>query len=183
MDHAIQTWTLGIQKIKLPRWDDLPDIELYIDQALSYVNKELQMVFLRNENQKDDIVTASMINNYVKNKIMRAPTKKKYRRAHLAFIITITILKHVGSLNDVSHGISHLTTALGVSDAYNSFITYLENALKTASKELEGNPDPSYYLTQVSVDLLPLKTATIAFVSVMLSNYLFSKNIKEAKGA
>lgn len=183
MDQTIQTWINGIQKLTLPRWDDLPDIELYLDQVLSYVNKELQVVFLRNKNQKDDIVTASMINNYVKNKIMKAPIKKKYRRSHLAFIITITILKNVGSLNDVSHGIRHLTSVLGASDAYNTFITYLENALQTASKELNGKPDPSYYLTQVSVDLLPLKTATIAFASIMLSNYLFSNISHTNKGA
>lgn len=175
MDFEIKAWIDKIELIKLPRWEELPDIELYSEQVINYVNQHLDYIFIDHEDIKDSFVTASMINNYVKHKIMTPPIKKKYKRSHIAFIITITILKQVGSLNDVHKGIAHLTSVYGKVDAYNFFIDFLEQSLQSAVSELKGKPNITYYSKPVSIDLLPLKTATIAFSSIMLSSYLFSK--------
>ena len=51
-----------LQIIRLPRWTDLPDLELYMDQVVSYINQYLNALNL-------DEITASMINNYVKKEI------------------------------------------------------------------------------------------------------------------
>ncbi|WP_025725228.1 DUF1836 domain-containing protein [Acholeplasma granularum] len=175
MDIEIKTWIDKINEIKLPRWNDLPNIELYSEQVITYVNSHLNTIFINHDNQKDTLVTASMINNYVKQKIMSPPENKKYRKSHLAFIITITVLKQVGNLNDVKKGIMNLTTTLGKIEAYDTFIDFLERSLKSSMNELLQTPDQSYYMMPVTIDLLPLKTATLAFTSVMLSRYLFSK--------
>lgn len=175
MDLEIKQWIQRIESMKLPKWDELPDIELYSEQVISFVNNHLKQIFIEYPDQKDHLITASMINNYVKNKIMTPPVNKKYRKSHIAFLITITVLKQVGNLKDVQKGILHLTTVLGRVDAFNTFIEFLEESLKTSVNELLEKPDTSYYLKHVSVDLLPLKTATLAFTSVMLSRYLFSK--------
>lgn len=50
-----------LQIVRLPRWTDLPDLELYMDQVVSYINQYLNALNL-------DEITASMINNYVKKK-------------------------------------------------------------------------------------------------------------------
>jgi len=175
MDLIIKQWIKNINAIKLPRWSDLPDIELYSEQVITFVNSHLNTIFINHQDQKDSFVTASMINNYVKNKIMEPPKNKKYRKSHIAFIITITVLKQVGSLNDVRKGIINLTTVLGKVDAYDTFILFLEQSLQASANELLQTPDTSYYTKPVTLDLLPLKTATIAFTSIMLSRYLFSK--------
>lgn len=175
MDTSIKTWIAKIQSIQLPHWVDLPDIDLYSEQVITYVNNQLSQVFIDHSKQNDSYISASMINNYVKQGIMIPPVKKKYRRTHIAFIITITILKQIGSLNDVKKGIYHLKSVYGKVDAYNYFIDYLQQALRVAASELLHSPDPSYYSEAVAIDLLPLKTATIAFASIMLSRYLFSK--------
>lgn len=182
MDLEIKQWIDRIQSMKLPRWDDLPNIELYSEQVITYVNHQLSLIFIDHMEHKDSYVSASMINNYVKHKIMIPPQKKKYTRAHIAFIITITVLKQVGSLNDVHKGITHLTTVYGKVVAYNTFIDFLEQSLHVALSELLEKPDARYYSKPVTIDLLPLKTATIAFSSIMLSRYLFSKlDIKNYK--
>jgi hypothetical protein len=106
---------------------------------------------------------------------MPAPIKKRYSKDHIAFIITITILKQVANLNDVSQGIIHLTSVFGKVDAYNQFISFLENALKSTIMELIQTPDLSYFQTPVDLNLLPLKSATIAFASIMMSQYLLKK--------
>ena len=68
-------------------------MELYSEQVITFVNSHLDTIFINHHDQKDSFVTASMINNYVKNKLMDPPEKKKYRKSHIAFIITITVLK------------------------------------------------------------------------------------------
>src|SRR5690554_4851529 len=99
MDFEIKAWIDKIELIKLPRWEELPDIELYSEQVINYVNQHLDYIFIDHEDIKDSFVTASMINNYVKHKIMTPPIKKKYKRSHIAFIITITIDRKSTRLN------------------------------------------------------------------------------------
>ena len=171
----MKDWIKKIETIKLPRWNELPDLALYLDQVLEYVNDSIGVVFINRTDASDKIITSSMINNYVKNNIMPAPIKKKYSKDHIAFIITITILKQVANLSDVSDGIKHLTTALGKVEAFDAFISFLENALKAATQELEQKQDHSYLSKSVDKNLLPLKAATIAFASIMMSQYLLKK--------
>lgn len=180
MDLDIKDWIKRIQTIHLPRYDELPVLSLYLDQVLEYVNENIGIIFINQDHLSGKVLTSSMINNYVKNNIMPAPIKKRYSKDHIAFIITITVLKQVGNLSDVSDGMKHLTSVLGKVDAYNAFISFLENALKSTIMELEQTPDLSYFQTPVDLNLLPLKSATIAFASIMMSQYLL-KNLPKGE--
>ncbi|HAX03189.1 MAG: hypothetical protein A2Y45_07130 [Tenericutes bacterium GWC2_34_14] len=181
MDTEIKDWIKKIKAIHLPRWNELPELALYLDQVLEYVNGTLSDVFVNRTEANDKVLTSSMINNYVKNNIMPPPEKKRYGRDHIAFIITITVLKQVASLNDVSQGIKHLTAVLGKVEAFNQFITFLENALKSSTLELQQKVDHTHFQTPVSMDLLPLKTATIAFASISMSQYLLKEIAQNQK--
>ena len=61
-----------LQTVRLPRWEELPDLELYMDQVLSLIRKYL----LPYSGFDDNGLTASMVNNYVKAGILPAPVKK-----------------------------------------------------------------------------------------------------------
>lgn len=181
MDKNISEWSNYMKAVVLPRWNDLPELALYLDQVLEYVNHTIGFIFMNHEKNNDKVITSSMINNYVKNGIMPPPIKKRYHRDHLAFIVTITILKQVASLNDVSQGIKHLTAVFGKIEAYNHFITFLENALKSLTLELEQEVEVNYFESSIDLNLLPLKTATFAFASIMMSQYLLKKIIDQTK--
>ena len=56
----------------LPAWEELPDIELYMDQVVALTNRYLGNV------TKEKQLTASMVNNYVKMTALPEPVKKKY---------------------------------------------------------------------------------------------------------
>ncbi|MCD8322793.1 MAG: DUF1836 domain-containing protein [Oscillospiraceae bacterium] len=73
----------------LPRWDDLPNLDLYMDQVLALVDHYLGDYPGFDEKG----LTASMVNNYVKLKVIPAPTRKRYTRTHLAYLIIICVLK------------------------------------------------------------------------------------------
>ena len=76
-------------------WEQIPDIDLYMDQVTSYMQRQ-HIGFEVNEN-----LTPAMINNYVKQKVMPKANGKKYDRDHIAYLTAIVLLKQVISVGDV----------------------------------------------------------------------------------
>ena len=116
-----------IMKIHIPRWNELPEIDLYLDQVVNYLEKYLEQY---NANKEDKIITKTMINNYVKLGIMPAPKKKKYSREHIAYLIVICVLKQVYSISDIGKLISLTIQSFELSKAYNRFCANLEISVK-----------------------------------------------------
>ena len=114
-------------KYHMPRWDELPDLDLYLDQVVNYLEK-----YLKNytTNKEEKIITKTMINNYVKQGIMPAPNKKKYNREHLAYLLVIGILKQVYSINDIGKLIALTIEHYELKKAYNRFCVNLELSIK-----------------------------------------------------
>lgn len=81
-----------------PRWNDLPDIELYMDQVLALMGKYFEKL----EFQEDKALTPSMINNYVKMGVVPPPVKKKYSKTHLAHLFIVCMLKQILPLQKIS---------------------------------------------------------------------------------
>ncbi len=80
------------------QYEDIPEIELYMDQVTSYLENRMK-VFKEDDNDK--ILTKTMINNYVKAGIIEKPIKKKYNRDHMAKMIMVYFLKNIISINDI----------------------------------------------------------------------------------
>ena len=78
-----------LRGFRLPGWDEIPELDYYMDQVLSLVERYLGEYpgFERKG------LTASMVNNYVKQGVLHPPIKKRYGRAHLARLLMICILK------------------------------------------------------------------------------------------
>lgn len=123
-----------IMKIHIPRWNELPEIDLYLDQVVSYLEKYLEQY---NVNKEDKIITKTMINNYVKLGIMPAPEKKKYSREHIAYLIVICVLKQVYSISDIGKLISLTIQYFELSKAYNRFCANLEISVKNVFSRKE----------------------------------------------
>lgn len=80
----------------LPTWDQLPDIELYMDQVVSFMTR-----YFGPSGDGTKSITPSMVNNYVKIGLLPAPAKKRYTREHLAFLAIICTLKPVMPLASI----------------------------------------------------------------------------------
>lgn len=131
----LQEWLDKVEDYRLPRFEDLPELDLYRDQLLTLVDKYIGPIWL------DDgpVVTTSMVNNYVKNGLLPHPEKKRYTREHLAYLIAITFLKQVVSINDIQDGLE-IQTKLngGIAKAYDFFCDKQEIALKMLNHREEG---------------------------------------------
>ena len=118
----------------MPRWNDLPDIDLYLDQVVNYLERFLEICAV---NKDEKIITKTMINNYVKQGIIPAPEKKKYNRSQIAYLLVICILKQVYSINDIGNLISITIKSYDISKAYDGFCTKLEIAVKNVFNKRE----------------------------------------------
>lgn len=92
---------LAIEKkiSELSPWQELPRIELYMDQLLSIMHQELKGLWLDEEEVN---ISASMVNNYVKVKLVPAPVKKRYERQHICALLLVFILKPILSMQDLN---------------------------------------------------------------------------------
>ena len=104
----------GLKELKLPRYKDLPDFGIYSEQLVEIVNKALEAMF-----DKDNKLTKSMVNNYVKHKIMPSPIKKRYFRNHIVYCIVITVFKNNLSMTEIDGGILHELKKSSIEESYN----------------------------------------------------------------
>ena len=100
MNKKVETIYEDLTKFECPLWEELPPIELYMDQLIEYSNSQLKFLVLDDETT---LITKSMVNNYVKNSILHPPVKKHYKKYHIAFLIVVLILKRCYSLHEISH--------------------------------------------------------------------------------
>ncbi len=85
---------------------DIPDIDLYMDQVLGFMNDRLQH---SKRHEDDKIFTKTMINNYAKNKLLPPPEKKRYSREHMLVLIFIYYFKSFLPLGDIQAILKPLT--------------------------------------------------------------------------
>ncbi len=114
-----------MEKIHLPRWNELPSIDLYADQVVTLLEQWLFFI----PNSEDRLITKSMINNYVKHGIVEAPKNKKYTTTHLAYLIIVCIFKQVYSMNEIMQMIRLQVHAYPIEQAYDYYIEDLESCI------------------------------------------------------
>lgn len=117
-----------IVKHKLPYWDELPEIDLYMDQVIALMDKYLSF---HKTNEKTTIITHSMINNYVKLGIMPAPVKKKYSREHIAYLIIICSLKQALPISDIKDLIEIRVERTSIEETLNFFSDLYDSTFNT----------------------------------------------------
>lgn len=108
-----------LKEYHLPTWDELPTIDLYMDQVILLLTKYLEIFGVV---ASDKIITPTMINNYVKQKTIPAPVKKRYSKMHLAYLIIICILKQTLSISTISKIIPPDLAEDEVCAIYSSFV-------------------------------------------------------------
>ena len=87
----LRRWEKYILRFRLPDWEEIPNIGLYMDQVVMLLMGYLD--YMPPELKDEQVVTAAAINNYVRKGIMPSPDKKKYYREHIAYLVMICTLK------------------------------------------------------------------------------------------
>lgn len=123
----------SFKNFNMPRWDDLPEIDLYMDQVISVTDKLLGSLSVENA----PILTPSMINNYVKNRILPPPVKKKYSREHLAKLIIICIMKPIMEISAIADIMTRNEALFGTAQMLDKFSSMFEKNIASRARSSE----------------------------------------------
>ena len=134
-----------------PKWEDIPNIDLYLDQVLLYVNQVCAPI----SPDKEKGLTASMVNNYVKHGYLTKPDKKKYQRRQIARLIAITTLKSVFSIQEIAQTLNTLHTYANSDQLYDAFVDYMNHGI-----------DPENPIIQTSCQTVKLYHQTLDLILI-----------------
>ena len=122
---------------------DIPNIDLYMDQVTTFMETKLSGY---KRNNKDKILTKTMINNYAKAKLFPPPIKKKYTKNHVMLLIIIYHLKTMLSINDIGRLMLPITKILNeepqsnvLYELYTCFVSMQKDAYELISKKQSFN--------------------------------------------
>lgn len=119
---------MGIPEFHIPRFSELPRVPLYKEQVIMYLEEVAKELNIDNE---EKLLTPTMLNNYVKQKVVSPPKDKKYNEKHLAYLIVVCVFKQVFSLQEICRLIDIQMQLYPIEIAYDYFCTELEEAIKS----------------------------------------------------
>ena len=111
------------------KWEALPDIDLYMDQVVTYLRRQLALF---QDDSEASLVTRSIINNYVKDGIVPRPVNKRYAREQLSALMMACVLKRVLPMQQVKQLLRP-----GDQESYAAFSLGLKKALSREAEALE----------------------------------------------
>lgn len=97
-DERMQDILEHLKSIQHIKPETIPNIDLYMDQVTTFMDAHLKDTKRYSD---DKVLTKTMINNYAKNNLLPAPSKKKYTREHILLLIFIYYFKNLLSFHDI----------------------------------------------------------------------------------
>lgn len=153
-----------LSEFRMPRHHELPDIDCYMDQVISIMEKHLYIL----SSGGSKFITPAMINNYVKLGLIPPPIKKRYTREHLCHLYIICSLKSVIAIPAISELIGVLTKSRPIFEVYDLFCEAYENMLRraaeTAQEMLSETGDPEEGLSKLAL-FMAVNAATTQLIA------------------
>ena len=113
----------AIRNFRLPRYYEIPNVGLYLEQTAKYILEYLEPL-------GDYTLTNSMISNYVKKGLVESPVKKQYNREQIAYLFFIAVAKSVLSLDALTGFIALQKRTYSLETAYDFFCRQMESSLQ-----------------------------------------------------
>ena len=155
-------------KFHFPCYDELPSVELYRDQVIAYIESVLAPLDACAEGPW---LTPSMVNNYVKQRLLPAPVKKLYGSEQIARLLVICVFKQFLSMEAIARMFSIQLMTYPVEVAFDYIANELNHAVSDAfSVDGTRHEDSARVVTRESV---LVRSAAEAFASkAFLMSYL-----------
>lgn len=178
--RRLSEWLDKLSQFDLPDWDDLPQLDLYMDQVILLLTRYLSPLARYGE---EKAITASIINNYVRMKVMPPPVKKRYSRVHLAYLVIICTLKQSLSISCIQRMLPEDHSEAAARSLYEAFVRQYRSSVRF----LCGLPVQGRRLEIGAGASLPLEgegslvttSAILSTLSKSLTEYLLQE---EARG-
>lgn len=145
----------SLSRIEYIKPEDLPNIDLYMDQVTTFMDAQLS---ISKRHPEDKILTKTMINNYAKNNLLPPPVNKKYSKEHLLALIFIYYFKNILSIGDIQAILNPITDKyfatdlnFNMEDIYSEVFRLEESEIINLKKDLTRK----YHTSQHTFSSLP----------------------------
>ena len=136
---GLESFLSALESNNPPEWDALPDLGLYMDQVINYLERQIGLLFPPN---REGAITSSMINNYVKANVIPRARSKKYGQEHIALLLAAFVLKKALTTQDMSVLLTKGTDS-AIDDPCRSFYEHYRSTLlecgKTVAQEMRAS--------------------------------------------
>ncbi len=173
----LRRWEKYLEDYKLPCWNDIPNIGLYMEQVIILLKEYLD--YLPPELKDEQIITAATINNYVRTKIMPEPVKKKYYRIHIAYLVMICTMKQILPIAVISRIIPMNIPEEDVEAIYNRYterhsfsISYFLKQIRLIAGPILDHKDVIEESTTDTADLITMCTIFAGFSKLLAEKLL-----------
>jgi len=130
-----------IEKMDLIEADEIPNIDLYMDQVTTFMESHLGNL---KRNPEDKVLTKTMINNYAKTELLPSPDKKRYSKNHVIILTFIYYFKNVLSISDIKTLMRKITaehfkkeSSPKLEEIYNEVLGFQPDIVEMVKKDLE----------------------------------------------
>lgn len=134
-EERIRKILSDLQKIDYIKPDEVPNIDLYMDQVTTFMDEHLEQT---KRYDGDKLLTKTMINNYTKNNLLPSPNKKKYSKEHMFLLVFIYYFKSFLSINDIQSILNPLTEKYFKNDAELSMEELYKEIFKIENSQMDG---------------------------------------------
>lgn len=118
-------------------WERIPDIDLYMDQVISYMSR--QHIGFSMDGEEN--LTSAMINNYIKNGLLPRAKGKRYSREHIGYLTAICLLKQVLSVGETGALMQNQMEHRDIEDFYRHYTETLDKVYNETAAELASKSD------------------------------------------
>jgi hypothetical protein len=139
-EEYIRSMIEDLKSVRYIMPDDIPNIDLYMDQVTTFMDKHLKSSKRYSE---DKLLTKTMINNYTKNELLPPPNKKKYSKEHIYLLIFIYYFKNILSISDIQSIFNPLTeryfgkgSDIGLEDIYKEIFRLEKEQTDSLTKDM-----------------------------------------------
>lgn len=139
----------SLSRINHIKAEDIPDINLYMDQLTTLMNSKLS--YATRYPGVDKVLTKTMINNYAKNDLLPPPIRKKYSKEHVFLLIFIYYYKGILSINDIQTLLGPITEKYFGNDKKVKLQDIYEEVFSMEAEEIEAlkeDVQKKYAMTQ-----------------------------------
>lgn len=155
-DDLLNSILASLTKIEYIKPEDIPNIDLYMDQVTTFMDSRLRST-TRNPGD-DKVLTKTMINNYAKNELLPAPEKKKYSKEHMLLLIFIYYYKNILSIGDIQTLLAPITqkyfkseSGYKLEDIYNEVFSMEKEEIE----QLKQNVKEKFKLAETTFESAP----------------------------
>lgn len=140
-DDLLNSIIESLDRIQYVKSEDIPNIDLYMDQVTTFMESKLKNTLRCPE--ADKILTKTMINNYAKNDLLPPPVKKKYSKEHVLMLIFIYYYKSILSINDIQTLLKPISEkyfqsgeGINLSDVYEEIFSLEKSQVESVKKDI-----------------------------------------------